>query len=59
MADPGEAALTGALVSGRFGAGRHTHCALALHTELDALVPGAFRLLADLVQPTHTTNPPR
>ena len=48
MSDPGETPLHGALVSGCFGAGRHTHCALALHTELDALVPGAFRLLANL-----------
>lgn len=51
MADAGEAPLTGALVSGRIGAGRHTHVALVLHHQLDRLVPGAFRLLANLVQP--------
>jgi len=31
MADPGEAALSGALLSGRFGRGRHTHTSLILH----------------------------
>jgi hypothetical protein len=51
MSDAGEAPLAGALLSGRFGRGRHTHVSLALHTQLDALVPGAFRLLANLVQP--------
>lgn len=50
MSDPGEAPLSGALLSARIGAGRHTHCALVLHHQLDKLVPGAFRLLANLVQ---------
>lgn len=49
MADPGEAPLQGALVSARIGAGRHTHCALVLHHQMEALVPGAFRLMANLV----------
>lgn len=51
MSDPGEAPLHGALLSGRFGKGRHTHCSLVLHHQLDCMVPGAFRLLANLVQP--------
>lgn len=51
MADEGEAPLRGALVSGRFGAGRHTHTSLVLHTQQERLVPGAFRLMANLVQP--------
>lgn len=51
MSDPGEAPLQGALVSGRIGKGRHTHVGLVLHHQLDRLVPGAFRLLANLVQP--------
>lgn len=51
MSDPGEDALTGALVTGIVGAGRHTHCSLVLHHQLDHLVPGVFRLLANLVQP--------
>jgi LmbE family N-acetylglucosaminyl deacetylase len=51
MADPGEPEIAGALVSGVFGAGRHTHAALALHRQYPELVPGALRLLANLVQP--------
>ncbi|HEY8381509.1 MAG TPA: PIG-L family deacetylase [Microvirga sp.] len=51
MSDPGEAPLKGALVSGLIGRGRHTHTSLVLHHQLDRLVPGAFRLLANLVQP--------
>jgi len=49
--DPGESPLKGSLVSARIGRGRHTHVALVLHHQLDKLVPGAFRLLANLVQP--------
>ncbi|WQO29751.1 PIG-L family deacetylase [Microvirga lotononidis] len=48
--DPGENPLKGSLVSARIGRGRHTHVALVLHHQLDKLVPGAFRLLANLVQ---------
>lgn len=51
MHDAGEAPLLGSLVSGRIGKGRHTHTGLVLHHQLDKLVPGAFRLLANLVQP--------
>jgi hypothetical protein len=51
MSDAGEAPLTGSLLSGRFGKGRHTHTSLVLHTQMDALVPGAFRLMANLVAP--------
>lgn len=50
LSDAGEAPLMGALLSARIGAGRHTHTALVLHHQLDRLVPGAFRLLANLVQ---------
>jgi len=50
--DPGENPLRGALISARIGRGRHTHVALVLHHQLDKLVPGAFRLLANLVQPS-------
>ncbi|WP_425488173.1 PIG-L family deacetylase [Microvirga mediterraneensis] len=49
--DPGEDPLKGSLISARIGRGRHTHVALVLHHQLDKLVPGAFRLLANLVQP--------
>lgn len=51
MSDAGERPLTGALVSARIGKGRHTHTSLVLHHQLDRLVPGAFRLLANLLQP--------
>jgi hypothetical protein len=51
LSDPGERPLDGALLSGTIGSGRHTHVSLALHHQLDRLVPGAFRLLANLVQP--------
>lgn len=51
MADPGEAPLDGALLSAEVGAGRHTHCALILHHQMERLVPGAFRLMANLVAP--------
>ncbi|MEM7489670.1 MAG: PIG-L family deacetylase [Pseudomonadota bacterium] len=51
MSDPGEAPLEGALVSGDIGAGRHTHCALILHHQMERLVPGAFRLMANLCAP--------
>jgi hypothetical protein len=51
ISDPGENPLHGALVSGVIGRGRHTHTSLVLHHQLDKLVPGAFRLLANLVQP--------
>ena len=51
MSDTGEAPLTGALLSARIGQGRHTHTTLVLHHQLDRLVPGAFRLMANLLQP--------
>ena len=51
MADPGEAPLRGSLVTADIGRGRHTHVSLNLFYQLDALVPGAFRLLANLVTP--------
>ncbi|WP_176084043.1 PIG-L family deacetylase [Martelella sp. HB161492] len=51
MHDPEEQALLGALVSGKIGKGRHTHTSLVLHHQMDKLVPGAFRLMANFVQP--------
>ena len=49
MADPDEELHRGALLSATIGAGRHTHCTLILHHQMEKLVPGAFRLLANLV----------
>ncbi|RUS59422.1 PIG-L family deacetylase [Pseudorhodobacter sp. E13] len=54
MADPDEAPHRGALLSGRFGKGQHHHCALILHVQMEALVPGAFRLMANLTAPPAT-----
>lgn len=51
MADPGEDPLTGALLTAEIGKGRHTHCSLVLHTQMAHLVPGAFRLMANLIAP--------
>ncbi|WBU56248.1 PIG-L family deacetylase [Paracoccus sediminicola] len=51
LSDRGEAELHGALLSAGIGKGRHIYCALSLPQQLDALVPGAFRLLVNLVSP--------
>jgi LmbE family N-acetylglucosaminyl deacetylase len=51
MSDKGEAPLKGALLSAPIGRGRHTHTSLVLHHQMDRFVPGAFRLMANLVQP--------
>ncbi len=50
LSDPGEAPLAGALLSARIGAGRHTHVSLSLAHQMDELVPGGFRLFANLAQ---------
>lgn len=49
MCDKGENPLEGSLLSARIGEGRHTHTSLVLHHQLDQLVPGAFRIMANLV----------
>jgi len=51
MADPDEAPHQGALLSADIGAGRHTHCALILHHQMEKLTPGAFRLMANMLTP--------
>lgn len=51
MSDPDEEPLQGALLTAEIGKGRHTHCSLVLHTQMANLVPGAFRLMANLVAP--------
>lgn len=51
MNDAGEEPLTGSLLSAEIGEGRHTHTSLVLHHQLDKLTPGAFRLMANLIQP--------
>jgi hypothetical protein len=47
--DPGEAPLEGALVSCEHGAGRFTYTGISLFRQLPAGVPGAYRLLANLI----------
>lgn len=51
MHDPNEQPLSGALLTARIGKGRHIHTSLVLHHQMDNLIPGAFRLVANLVQP--------
>lgn len=51
IADPGEAPHRGALLTAEIGHGRHNHVALNLHHQMPELVPGAFRLMANLVAP--------
>lgn len=49
MADPDEKPLIGSLLSAQIGSGRHTHTSLILHHQMEQLVPGAYRLMANLV----------
>ncbi|MEP2531425.1 PIG-L family deacetylase [Shimia sp.] len=49
MADPEEASQRGALLVGDVGRGRHVHTSLILHHQMENLVPGAFRLMANLL----------
>jgi len=51
MADPGEAPLAGSLLVADIGKGRHVHTSLILHHQMENLVPGAFRLMANLIAP--------
>lgn len=49
MADPGEKADTGALLVAKVGKGWFTYTGLVLFRQLPAGVPGAYRLLANLL----------
>ena len=51
MSDPGEEPLTGSLLVADIGKGRHIHTSLILHHQLENLVPGAFRLMANFIAP--------
>ena len=48
-ADPGEEPRRGGLLRARLGLGHYVYCAYALFRQLPAGVPGAYRLLANLV----------
>ncbi|QDV06013.1 Mycothiol S-conjugate amidase [Planctomycetes bacterium Poly30] len=47
--DPGEAPLSGALIACDFGEGRFLYTGISLFRQLPAGVPGAYRLLANLL----------
>ena len=47
--DPGEPARAGGLLVARYGKGVYAYCAYALFRQLPAGVPGAWKLLANLV----------
>jgi LmbE family N-acetylglucosaminyl deacetylase len=47
--DPGEKPLNGALITCDFGKGRYTYTGISLFRQLPAGVPGAYRLLANLL----------
>lgn len=49
MHDPGESDLTTGIVSARYGKGTYVYTPLALFRQIPAGVPGAYRLLANLV----------
>ena len=48
-ADPGEPPLLGGLLVARHGRGRYVYTGLAFFRQLPAGVPGAYRLLANLL----------
>lgn len=50
MADPGEKPTRGALLIGRHGKGVFIYTGLSLFRQLPAGIPGAYRLLANLVE---------
>jgi hypothetical protein len=49
MTDPGQPTQRGALVVARHGEGHYVYTGLALFRQLPAGVPGAYRLLANLI----------
>ena len=46
-----ETPFTGPLLTAEVGEGRYTYTSLSLHTQIEANVPGAYRLYANLVTP--------
>ena len=49
MQDPDEQPLKGAWLVADVGKGRHIHTSLILHHQMEKLVPGAFRIMANLL----------
>ena len=56
MSDPGETALSGGILSARFGKGVYIYTGLAFFRQLPAGVPGAFRLFANLLAAGQAQN---
>ena len=50
MSDKNEQPLLGGLLVANYGSGRHIHCALNLFYQMDNLVPGAFRIFANILK---------
>jgi LmbE family N-acetylglucosaminyl deacetylase len=49
MSDTGERESSGSLITARYGKGRFTYVSLVLFRQLPAGVPGAYRLLANII----------
>jgi hypothetical protein len=47
--DPGQSPQHGGMLHASYGQGHYTYMAYALHRQLPAGVPGAYRLLANLI----------
>ncbi len=58
MHDPGDPPLDGGLLIARVGQGVAVYTGLSLHRELPAVVPGAWRLFANLLALGQTALPP-
>lgn len=54
MKDPGEKEDDGSLIVANYGKGRFVYTGLVFFRELPAGVPGAYRLLANLIAPSQT-----
>ena len=50
MSDDNEQPLLGGLLVTDYGKGRYIHCALNLFYQMDSLVPGAFRMFANILK---------
>ncbi len=51
LEDPGEEPFKGSLLTADLGEGRYTYSSLIFYYQVDNLVPGAYRMLANLVTP--------
>lgn len=49
MHDPDEKPLLGSMLTAKIGSGRHTHTSLILHHQMEKLTPGAFNIMANLL----------